>query len=63
MKTVGYTLASNGKYYKVLHATGTSGKNHTDAKVLCEEDGARLASSPYGQNNIKAMDVFQGMSM
>ena len=54
-RTLGYTLASNGKYYRVLHALG---KTNIEARALCEADGGRLAYAPYGQQEIKAMERF-----
>jgi hypothetical protein len=59
MKTIGYKLALNGKLYKVLHVAN---KTHPQARAICLADGAVLASAPYGQENIIAMDMLQARS-
>ena len=57
-RTVGYTLASNGKYYKALHITQNP-INTSSAKALCRAEGAQLASAPYGAEDNQAMAQFR----
>ena len=55
-RTVGYRLELNGKYYKVLHVRTT---NYARARTLCEAEGGRLASAPYGLQENTAMGSFR----
>jgi hypothetical protein len=54
-RTIGYTVASNKVYFKVLHVLN---KTHAEARVLCQEDGGRLADAPYGVEDKQAMWMF-----
>jgi hypothetical protein len=54
-KTIGYKLASNGAYYKLLYQRPNS---HQEARDMCKVDGAWLASAPYGQQDRQAFNQF-----
>ena len=54
-KTIGYTRAVNGKYYKKLDVFMVT---HAEARQLCEAEGARLAIAPYGSADWKAFEKY-----
>ncbi len=54
-RTVGYRLASNGIYYKLMFSRT---KSHQEARRACLEDGAQLANAPYGQKDKEAFGQF-----
>ena len=53
-RTVGYNLASNGKYYKVLHLSQKV-TSFSSVKAMCRAEGAQLAIAPYGAEDNRAM--------
>ena len=55
MRTVGYSLASNRRFYKIMHEIN---KYHTEAMALCLADGGRIAIAPYGPTEIKAIEPY-----
>lgn len=57
-RTVGYKLASNGVYYRLVFART---KSHLEARRACQADGAQLANAPYGQQDKQAFGQFAVM--
>ncbi len=57
-RTVGYKLAINGVYYKLLYSRP---KSHQEALQMCKADGAQLANAPYGQLDRDAFGQFAAL--